>query len=359
MTLWPQVPLPYPSGVGPAISFEVVDGDLRTIEGTFGTRRNKARSAVIRRRYAADPDWEFDADWTKFEEEVEAEVELTPAVPGEDARREADGETYLRLCALDLDDDSAVVDFINTYGHLGVRHAGLDPHSDLIYRGFSLEPGSVDVIERLISGRARAEAAAEDHPDKHHSVWETLDEFRFGARCIRDLARAWESLRTGADPPAREFWEADVWHVPGAFKPFNDNPWEPAGPGRLLATYLTYGLVAFAPTVKVTRLIPSEESSEISPYEETPELYEVMCLELFNHIVERAVYRTCANESCRRTFVRQQGRAEHGQNRTSGVRYCSPECARAQASREYRRRRRASSSEFGPETTQRRADPGA
>jgi hypothetical protein len=72
-------------------------------------------------------------------------------------------------------------------------------------------------------------------------------------------------------------------------------------------------------------------------------LYSYCCLELFNHIVEGAEYRVCANETCDKLFVRQEGRAIHRQHRSKGVKYHSPECARAQAQREYRRRKRRTS----------------
>ncbi|MET7765710.1 hypothetical protein ABZS71_28200 [Streptomyces sp. NPDC005393] len=71
-----------------------------------------------------------------------------------------------------------------------------------------------------------------------------------------------------------------------------------------------------------------------------PTAYSVAFLQLYNHLVEGALVRRCANETCRQNFVRQRGRAEYGQNRTSGVKYCSRECARAQAQRALRRRRK-------------------
>ena len=70
-------------------------------------------------------------------------------------------------------------------------------------------------------------------------------------------------------------------------------------------------------------------------------IYSTCFLQLYNHMVEQAPMKTCANEMCRRAFVRQRGRSHYDQNRLQGVKYCSRNCARAQAQRELRRRAKA------------------
>jgi hypothetical protein len=69
-------------------------------------------------------------------------------------------------------------------------------------------------------------------------------------------------------------------------------------------------------------------------------VYSVAFLQLYNQIVVGGAVRHCANEPCGRSFVHQRGRAQFNQYRTKAVRFCSRECARAQAQRELRRRRR-------------------
>jgi hypothetical protein len=83
-------------------------------------------------------------------------------------------------------------------------------------------------------------------------------------------------------------------------------------------------------------------SSQVPPLVErrAPSAYEVACLAVANDLAARAPYRVCANETCRRIFARQRGRANHQQFRTQGVAYCTPQCSRAQSQRTRRRKAR-------------------
>jgi hypothetical protein len=71
-----------------------------------------------------------------------------------------------------------------------------------------------------------------------------------------------------------------------------------------------------------------------------PTIYSVSFLQMYNHVAEGATLRTCENETCGQTFVRQRGRAQYSQHRTRGVMYCSRGCARAQAQRNFRRKQK-------------------
>ena len=71
-----------------------------------------------------------------------------------------------------------------------------------------------------------------------------------------------------------------------------------------------------------------------------PTIYNVVAAQIANDLHEGATFLACQNETCKRTFTKQRGRAEKGTHRTKGVMYCSKDCAKAQAQRELRRRRR-------------------
>lgn len=70
------------------------------------------------------------------------------------------------------------------------------------------------------------------------------------------------------------------------------------------------------------------------------DLYGGLCAQLFNVMADDIPVRQCDNETCGRWMQRQEGRSEQGQHRSKGVMYCSRACARAQAERARRRRKR-------------------
>jgi hypothetical protein len=249
------------------------------------------------------------------------------------------GEVYLELAALDLEDDEAIASFYLRYGILGVcRNPRVDPDDawDKAYFGFPGIPGFEDFI---------APALAEHRQELGIGPWdETLQEFIFGANCVKDLVNSWRVSNGQASEDDFE-WQAPVW---------TDNlPEEQAysywaSPYWALGRGMGSGLEPFGPTIHWLweedepgkALDPGRGGAHPTHRDVELSLYSILCLELFNHIAEGSSYRVCANETCGRFFVRQSGRALHGQHRSKGVKYCSVECAKAQAQRQYRRRNR-------------------
>ncbi len=105
-------------------------------------------------------------------------------------------------------------------------------------------------------------------------------------------------------------------------------------------TILNEATRAAGPRVELTH--PRLDERGIAYGRPVPRVLTAMCLQALGFIAEGVPARRCANETCGQWFSRQRGRAQAGQYRTIGVRFCSASCAKAQAQREYRRRRRHS-----------------
>lgn len=213
-------------------------------------------------------------------------------------------EVVLRdLPRLDCDDADAVLAFVNCYGWQPMPVASAT--------GLRLRPiGDAP----LTSGD------------------ESLDDLVFIMRNVKACVGLWLAYLRGDD--IGNAWSSSLgtggqWDEPFA--------WE------LFRFTVHAGLAELHPFVEIVpprawqeqdgRLLPNPGVS----------LFAALIGQLFNVMTEGLPILTCANETCERSFVRQQGRARKGVHRTEGVRFCSAQCAKAQTQREYRRRNRKDS----------------
>lgn len=236
--------------------------------------------------------------------------------------QEYTGETYLQFAALDPDDIRGIERFTRDYGELGIR-GQFDP-VEAEWDAFAMSAPNAEAElaaehERAVEVAGAVAASAD-----------TLIEFRWAILFMRDLVSAWLAVNDELDPTQHR-WECPLWAYQAG--PLDSPPWTPEGPAVLLHLAMSSALMPFGPQVRTFR-----EGEAPVPLFTDASSWHALCLELFNHMVEGAKYKTCVNEACGRLFVRQQGRAQHGQHRTTGVKYCSSSCARAQAQRQYRRR---------------------
>lgn len=310
------------------------------------------------------------------------------------------GETYLKLAQLDLMDLAEVSAFLETHGPLGTRAMRKEFAADIAeaFVEWDEEDSSYYDFGSLASGEEQAsdwwhtllesqqggfasdpyfsvedmerESMAElGHPNgimnlEYRFGTETLDEFRGAAGLISDAVACWRVARGEIDPNAHRWWmlaepkasasTVDVWE-----KLARDGSRTVVARHALellalqqsalegLRAVFAVGLVPFAPRLEIhDPIVDGAEAGDVAgqPWLKYLPLFSVCCAELFNHVVESEPYRTCANERCGRLFVRQEGRATKGTRRSSGVRFCSASCARAQAQRAYRQRRRSGGS---------------
>jgi hypothetical protein len=204
----------------------------------------------------------------------------------DDGEGVATGETVLRLAEVPLDDPGALLGFVNAVGTVGMSE---DAES------------------------------------------QTMAEFMLVVEAVRDAVTAWRVLQ-GDDESAGEIF----WHLPRLRGvPAHELPEAAA---EFLTVVLDTGLAAVRPRVSLA------VNGDREPPLLDLTLYALCCCELFNHVVSGADFRVCANEACERLFVRDDTAKRRG------VLYCSRTCARAQAQREFRRRKAEHKGEVATET---------
>lgn len=150
----------------------------------------------------------------------------------------------------------------------------------------------------------------------------SVAEFVLGATIVRDAVAAWRLLTDEPDGEQADWRLNRLTDVPGEERR--------AASADYLNDVIASGLSAITPVLSLS------SGSEARDAVLELNLHALCCLELFNHVAAGNDFPRCANESCARLFVRDE------RARRRGMRYCSRACARAQAQREFRRRKAAS-----------------
>jgi hypothetical protein len=215
-------------------------------------------------------------------------------------------ELFLReLLALDVEDPDALVDFVHTNGQI-------------VHTWFTPPHVAVKVREWI------------PYQPVHPRSWShyPVEDVACWLKTAQTLTKHWLAHVVGEDPmPA---W-AGFSHTKNP-----DDAW------GWFVDLINLGLQEFQ--VRVERPIVDANGAPVVDGAPRPDLYDILCLQLANHIAEEATFRRCENEACGQVFFRQRGRAgPAGQYRTEGVMYCSKSCAHSQAQRALRRRNRKGS----------------
>ena len=151
---------------------------------------------------------------------------------------------------------------------------------------------------------------------------ETVAEFVLGATIVRDAVAAWRLLTDERDGDQADWRLNRLTDVPGEERR--------TAAAEYLNDVIASGLSSITPVLFLSN--GGEERDAVLELN----LHALCCLELFNHVAAVNDFPRCANESCARLFVRDE------RARRRGMRYCSRTCARAQAQREFRRRKATS-----------------
>lgn len=233
----------------------------------------------------------------------------------------------LREClATSPDDLDAVFAFVTRWGRLTPLEAHLRGQLDSLPASLDwLIPQLRDVAQRtnlrqLTSGSEGAGAGGHDLRIEAHYL-----------RVLRALVSHVVHARNGQPP-------SDAWRAEGFRK--DPEPW-----GTFVIT-MNAALRPFSVHVRY----PGADTLL-----DKPSTYETAVLQLAQLIAEDRQVRRCANERCHRLFTRQRGRAKYDNTgHATGVIYCSNLCAKAQAERGRRARKRAERA-----SGSQRADSGA
>ena len=214
-----------------------------------------------------------------------------------------------RVPVVDVDDLDDVIAFSACHGLLKLPHAMMSL--------LEAPPWSVRGIDVSRWDDERHRGAHEGADVVHH-----VDSLSLAASMMRSLVRSWASSMDGE--PAAPNWSwigARVSEEKAA---------------AVAAFTMNQLLRPVAPQVQVA--VSGRYQALINP--DPVDLSAAIAVQLYNAMVEGIQVRRCAH--CGTEFIRQQGRAAHGQFRTKGVLYCSSRCAKAASDRAHRQRKKES-----------------
>ena len=242
----------------------------------------------------------------------------------QDEYRELPDELVLRgLFGLDAEDPAAVVEFIDRHGVIDL------PFDDL---GALLPQTRATLLD------FRAEAGARPARDEDFASGDD------GAADVHWYDAALYLRRVRALVKHLEEWYDLAWD--GLSAPWAEEGFSVGAVTRPDHLDMAWGqfVVALNAGTKNYRVRVEYDTASVPGFMfGRPEagLHSALCLQVQNVIARDDIpLRRCANEPCPHLFQKQIGGASYNQNHASGVIYCTPTCARAQASRHYRRNQR-------------------
>jgi hypothetical protein len=239
-------------------------------------------------------------------------------------------EVYLREARdIDLDDDAALFAFAHDFGWPtdgdGADHLPDDPMHEL------------DVVRATFGDDATGPPArwgklAKVEATGRIMVCRHLGEVRFRLRLIRDLTRLWLIVSGQKDADSRG---GDLLH-----------PQTMDDAASILERFVNSALADLTVGLQLVRTDIVDKKHQLQPGLLTS--YSAMVLQLRNDIAGGSPYLVCANENCRRLFLRQRSTDPLTVTRPNRVRFCSASCRDAQRQREYRRKQNAKQREVQP-----------
>jgi len=275
----------------------------------------------------ARPVWRY--DFQPVEEEPDALV-VHRHGPGRDI---PDGLFLGELMTVDLESTDAILAFMEAYGPLGpdwqdrlplgdaygaanmsweqYTGATIDSIRGLAESGFyARDPEYIPALLRSATLDAALSPPGADHNGRDNINFLTLDEFRIGARSMRDLARAWRTY-TGT---------MTLEELQGSWESHHYMPDDIQEAVDWIVRELD-DMSAFAP------FVAREADLQLVT------LTSALRLQVFNEMVKGSVALMCRNETCPYGVWYMPTKWNTGNRR-----YCCSECADMQTARERRRR---------------------